>query len=301
MIGAGLIAATPLHADATCSGNACGVVALSGDGCQWTNKGDKSVRLSLVTDGVSRLVTVLAPGEAYREPNKAFCVAASDGRFDASFATLAKLPPEGAPAPVVARPKPAATPMAAAAPASSPAPVAAATPSVALKPLPRPKPALVRIGPPLPRAKPEIQTASAPVAPPAVVAPSAAMTAPSATAAPVSSACVEACPPILFKVIDGCLWVLNLNPRAVAFEAEVGGRRTALSLEAADGAKADARAAAVAAGTVLKDDGALHMRLQDPFQSAGSGIPIYRVRLGSPGSCVKSREQITQFSATYVK
>jgi hypothetical protein len=43
------------------------------------------------------------------------------------------------------------------------------------------------------------------------------------------------------------------------------------------------------------------MRLKDPFQSAGSGIPVYRARLGGAGACVKSREEIAAFSAAYVK
>jgi hypothetical protein len=72
-------------------------------------------------------------------------------------------------------------------------------------------------------------------------------------------------------------------------------------LEAADGAKADARSAAIASGKAAKDEAALHMRLADPFQSAGSGIPIFRARLGPAGACVKSREEIAKFSANYVK
>jgi hypothetical protein len=51
----------------------------------------------------------------------------------------------------------------------------------------------------------------------------------------------------------------------------------------------------------VKDLPALHMRLKDPFQSAGSGIPVYRARLGKPGACVKSRAEIATFTAAYVK
>jgi aspartate aminotransferase len=34
---------------------------------------------------------------------------------------------------------------------------------------------------------------------------------------------------------------------------------------------------------------------------AGSGIPVYRARVGAPGACVKSRAEITTFTAAYVK
>ena len=148
----------------------------------------------------------------------------------------------------------------------------------------------------MPREKPEFVAVAAPAAvaaPVAAVAP-AAVVEPSAPAEDAADA-----PPVLFKVIDNCLWVLNPNPRSVAFEAEAQGRRTTLALEAADGAKADEHAAALAAGSLPKDAGALHMRLKDPFQSAGSGIPVFRARLGAAGACVKSRTEITRFSAAY--
>ena len=70
---------------------------------------------------------------------------------------------------------------------------------------------------------------------------------------------------------------------------------------AADGAKADERAAALASGKASKSDAALHMRLHDPFQSAGSGIPIYRARLGGADVCVKERSEISAFSARYLQ
>src|SRR5262249_34435397 len=148
---------------------------------------------------------------------------------------------------------------------------------------PRAKPAAPPAYPPAPRSKPVVEVA----APVAVVAPVAAV-APSAPIAP--AACGEACPPILFKVFDGCLWGVNLNPRPVAFQAEVGGKRIALALEAADGEKADAFAASAAQGKVAKDIAGVHMRFRDPFQSAGSGIPLYRARLGAVGACAKSRD-----------
>jgi hypothetical protein len=42
------------------------------------------------------------------------------------------------------------------------------------------------------------------------------------------------------------------------------------------------------------------MRLHDPFQSSGSGIPIFRARLGSASSCVKQRNDVTKFSARFL-
>jgi hypothetical protein len=167
--------------------------------------------------------------------------------------------------------------------------------------MPRAKPAAPPLYPPRPRAKP-----AAPVETAAAAAPSVAIIAPTVPTAPVAAAspstsqaaaCGDQCPPILFKVFDNCLWVLNLNPRPVQFEADVGGRRIALALEAADGEKADALAAQTKGPA--KDMAALHMRFRDPFQSAGGGIPLYRARLGSASSCVKTREEITGFTAAY--
>jgi hypothetical protein len=285
-------------ADATCAGNACSVVTLSADGCQWTNKGDRAVRLSLSGGGVARMVTVLGPGEGYKESDKKHCAAGEgDGHYDASFAKLASIPPEGAAKTPIPRAKPAA-PVVAVAPAAAAASAGAVASVEAGVAPPRAKPAPSY--PPLPRAKPQAPAAVTALATPvAAVAPAAAI-----EPAPADSgvvACSRDCPPILFKVIDNCLWVLNLNPRRVAFAAEVGGKRTTLMLEAADGAKADARSAAIASGKATKDEAALHMRLADPFQSAGSGIPIFRARLGPAGACVKSREEIAKFSANYVK
>jgi hypothetical protein len=153
---------------------------------------------------------------------------------------------------------------------------------------------------PAPRAKPELASAPATetvaaVLPPAAVAPTHAV----AGGTPPGE-CGEACATILFKVIDNCLWVVNMHPRPVAFEAEAAGQRVALALEAADGDKADARLAALAKGSAAKDEAALHMRLHDPFQSAGSGIPLFRARLGSASACVKERTGVTRFSARFV-
>lgn len=291
-------AASVAAADAACSGNACAVVAVAADGCSFKNKGDKAVRFSLVAGGTPRVVTVLGPGETFKEADKAFCVAgdAGDKRLEASFAVLGKAPADDKDfslkgvKPSVAKPA-----------VAAPEAVQVATTAPVI-PLPRAKPA-VPPPIPMPRAKPEVvevAMAAPPVAPPVPVAPPEAVqptTAAEAAAAMPTAACGDACPPILFKVIDNCLWVMNLNPRPVAFEAEIGGKRTKLALEAADGDKADAHAAVAE----VKDLSALHMRLADPFQSAGSGIPVYRARLGSPGACVKSRAQISRFTAAYVK
>jgi hypothetical protein len=302
-------AVVPAKAEATCGGSACSVLAVAGDGCVWLNKGDKAVRFSLIAGGTTRVVTVLAPGESFKEPDQKICLkeAGNGTRVEATFAVLAKMPEEeSVAAKPAAKPMPRAKPaiVAVAAEAAVPAspaaaPVAAVASVAATIPLPRAKPAAPSAYPPAPRAKPEVAAVvaarEAPVAPTpvAVVQPAGAV---EPAAAQAVAACGEACPPVLFKVFDDCLWVLNLNPRRVAFEAEVGGKRTALALEAADGEKADAQAAGGAKG-----EGAMHMRLADPFQSSGSGIPVFRARLGSASACVKSRGEITSFNAAYVK
>jgi hypothetical protein len=295
---AGLGAASTAAADVACSGEACALVAVAADGCSFQNKGDKAVRFSLVAGGTPRVVTILAPGETFKEADKNFCVAgdAGDKRLEASFAVLGKAPADDRDFTLKGKP---------AAPAAA---VQVATTAPAI-PLPRAKPAAPPAVP-LPRAKPEVvevamaappaTAPAAPAAPVQAVAPSAPVpvtTEAEATAQMPKAECGDQCPPILFKVIDNCLWVMNLNPRAVAFEADIGGRHAKLALEAADGDKADAQAAVAQ----VKDLGALHMRLKDPFQSAGSGIPVYRARLGQPGQCVKSRAEISTFTASYVK
>jgi hypothetical protein len=249
-------------------------------------------------------MTVLAPGETVKQ-DKALCekFARGEAHYDARFAALRAMPDAPdftlkAAANVAPKPKPAAAaPIEATSAEPTAAPVAVAVAS------PRPKPAAPPAYPPAPRAKPaapELASAPAPAAsvaaaPATAVAPAASVT-PSATPAD----CGEACATILFKVVDNCLWVVNLHPRAVAFEAEASGQRLALTLEAADGDKADARTIALAKGQAAKDEAALHMRLHDPFQSAGSGIPVFRARLGSTAACVKERSGVTRFSARFV-
>jgi outer membrane biosynthesis protein TonB len=242
-------------------------------------------------DGAAvRMVTVLAPGATYTEANKKFCTrVGSDSRYDASFSTLGTASPEEPPKAPVARAKPS---IAAPQPTAADVAVAAVEPSV---PMPRAKPTPPPAYPPRPRAKPEAPVATVAAAPAMAIDTTGAFE--PSPAEPSLDACGDDCPPILFKVIDECVWVLNLNPRPVAFVAETGGGRTALRLEAADGAKADA----AAAGKGAASEGALHMRLKDPFQSAGTGIPVFRARLGPRGACVKSRTEITRFSANYTR
>jgi hypothetical protein len=295
-------------------GEACGAIASNADACTIANKGDKSVQLTTVADQSALMMTVIAPGETIKQ-DKSLCEKFTRGEahYDARYAALRAMPdaPDftlktaaaGKPVP---KPKPAPA-MAAAAPeptlttAPTPQPVAVA----AGPPVPRAKPALQPLYPPSPRAKPAapIETAAVRPAPSAAPpSPPVAAVAPTAAVAPAASPtdCGEACATILFKVVDNCLWVVNPNPRTVAFEVEAGGRRVALTLEAADGEKADARAAALAKGQPVKDEAALHMRVHDPFQSAGSGIPIYRARLGSAQACVHERKDVTRFSARFV-
>lgn len=309
LIAAVALAAAPgTKAGGTCAGEACSAIAPGGDGCTFKNAGDKAIQLTTVADQSSMMMTVLGPGETIKQ-DKGLCEKFTRGEahYDARFATLrampdspdftlktaaAKAPPKPKPAPIVvatAEATPAATP--------TTAPVVAAGPA-----LPRAKPAPPPIYPPLPRVKPaapaivaatpEPATAVAPVA---AVAPTAAVS----PAAPLAE-CGEACATILFKVVDNCLWVVNMHPRAVAFQAEAGGQRMTMNLEAADGDKADAHAAAVAKASTAKDEPAVHMRLHDPFQSSGSGIPIFRARLGSASSCVKQRNDVTKFSARFL-
>ena len=217
-------------------------------------------------------------------------------------ATAAAAQPAPSPA-TVTPPKPAAKPVAAApsqpAPTTAPAsPAVNAQPAtVALSvPLPRAKPKW----PPSPRLKPEapVDVASAPVAPaPALTAPSAVQPV-AATGQDALAACGNACSEILFKTVDNCLWVQSANPRPITFSADIGGKPVALKLEGADPNKADAHTAALK-GAPAKDESAYHTRLHDPFVSVAPGIPAYRARLGPPTTCVKSRNEIQKFTATF--
>jgi hypothetical protein len=290
-----------------CAGEACAAVAA--EACTITNKGDKAVQLTTVADQASLMMTVLAPGETVKQ-DKALCekFARGEAHYDARFATLRTMP--DAPdftlktAAAVAKPAPKPKPAPVTeAPAEAAVAVVPAAPVVVAVATPRPKPAAPPAYPPAPRAKPAApELASAPAPAPAVAVAPVLAVAPTASVAPAGppAECGEACATILLTVVDNCLWVVNLHPRAVAFEAEASGQRMALMLEAADGEKADARAIALSKGQAAKNEAALHMRLHDPFQSAGSGIPVFRARLGNGPACVKERSGVTRFSARFV-
>ena len=171
------------------------------------------------------------------------------------------------------------------------APVATAEDVAQPKPVPRAKPQgdFARPLPARPRAKPEADT-------PVKVKQSGPEPIPMPTAAQIEAGmlpCGEACAEILFKTIDGCLWVQSQNPRPIYFQATVDGRLVVLSLEGASYKKS---AAAPPEGA-----SAFHARQKDPFQSSSAGIPVYRVRLGDKGSCVTDRRQISQFVAIFRK
>lgn len=305
LVAAAALAAAPgALAAGSCAGDACAAIA-AGAACTITNNGDKSVQLTTVADQASLMMTVLAPGETIKQ-DKALCekFARGEASYDARFATLRTMPeaPAFSLKPKGAKPAVPAKPITVA--AVAPAPSVAAQPTAAIAPagpaLPRAKPAPPPVYPPIPRSKPELPAVAAAVPAPAPVAsvtPVAAV-APTAAVSPASppTECGEACATILFKVVDSCLWVVNMHPRPIAFEAEADGKRLALTLEAADGEKADTRAKS----PTPKDEAAVHMRLHDPFQSAGSGIPIYRARLGAANTCVKERSNVTRFSARFV-
>jgi len=202
-------------------------------------------------------------------------------------------------------PKPVAKPAPATVQPTPAAALPAAPEKVALSvPLPRAKPKPPAPWPPSPRLKPEppVSVASTAPASPALIAPAAI----APTAAVVASgeealaACGNACAEILFKTVDDCLWVQSANPRPIAFEAQVGGRPMAMTLEGANPQKAD-EYAATSKGATKKDEAAYHTRLHDPFQSVSAGIAAYRARLGPASACVKSRDEIQRFTASFAR
>ncbi|MCE9523372.1 MAG: hypothetical protein K8S25_13195 [Alphaproteobacteria bacterium] len=299
--------------EAACSGEACGALTVGSDGCSWTNKGEKSVRLAATAGGDGLpVVIVLASGETFKESAERCAKHASGSHYEASFPTLAKMPDEPVAPKKVALSVPKPKPVAAVAPLAAVVSAPATVPVAPTVVVPRAKPSLAQIYPPRPRAKPELPVQAVAVAL-ATPAPEAAVAAPVVAIAPSASApapveagrasCGEACGEILFTQVDSCLWVQSQNPRPIAFEAVVAGKPVALALEGADGKKADVRAAALAkAGAdAAAGEAAYHTRLHDPFQSAGSGIPVYRVRLGGAAACIKARDEIATFSARFAK
>ena len=115
-----------------------------------------------------------------------------------------------------------------------------------------------------------------------------------------ANACGDACNDILFRTLGDCLWVQNSNPKPVAFAAQVGGRTITLALAGANAAKADAHKPFEPKEGVPSPIGeaAYHTRISDPFSPSALGIAVYRARLGT---CVKSRTEVTSFTASFVK
>lgn len=74
-----------------------------------------------------------------------------------------------------------------------------------------------------------------------------------------------------------------------------------LSLAGANAGKADAHKPFEPkegyASAVGED--AYHTRISDPFSPSAPGIAVYRARLGANASCVKSRTEVTSFTATF--
>ncbi len=248
----------------SCSGAACTVLSVSADGCTWNNASTRAIRFSLIAGGTALVTTVLGPGEAFKETNKAHCVSGNQGTttYQAAFVTLRQMADD------------------------------AGTTSAPRIATPRPKPAMAPVPQPaslvMPRAKPEAPVQTSLVQPAAPLPPP-----PPAVALVQDPAnpCGDACAEILFKVVDECLWVQSQNPRAIVFQATIKGRMMVLALDGADGKKADAQPPA-------KNAAAYHARQPDPFQSSSPGIAVYRARLGT---CVKDRSEISHFVAAYSK
>lgn len=263
-----------------CSGEACGALVISPDGCLWKNASARAVRFSLVAGEVALVTTVLGPGESFRQSNQNQCVTEKDGAaaLQAAFVTLRQMPSEVPPPPPRAKPVSAVT-------------TAAAMIVAAATPVPRPKPAQTALATakPSPRAKPAEFSGPPPVLPPETPAIATAPTLP--VAADPAHPCGDACAEILFRLVDDCIWVQSQNPRPILFQATVEGHMVVLALEGADPAKADK----------AKPSNAYHARQRDPFQSSSAGIPVFRARLDEAKSCVKDRSLITHFVAQYRK
>ncbi len=258
-----------------CSGEACTELAVSADGCTWKNASQRAIRFSLISGSTALVTTVLAPGEAFKQTNKANCVTEKESatKYQAAFVTLRQMPDEPAEkiATKIAVPR--------AKPAATIAAVPAGPVTLASAPIPRQKPASQIV----PRSKPEAPIVAS------LVQPTAPLPAQLALAPDAANPCGDACAEILFKVVDDCLWVQSQNPKAIMFQATVAGRMVVLALEGANGSKADGKAPP-------NNAAAYHARQRDPFQSSSPGIPVFRARLGG---CVKDRSQITHFVAAY--
>lgn len=264
------------------------------------------------------LTIALASASAIAAPPEPAPVAAADTASAAPDAAVTQ--PTDVPAPPNPRHKPdpkdeAYSPNAPiVVPVASPMTTAATT--TAPKALPRPKPALAAFAGPFPRAKPGAAAAAPVATAPASVTPepSPALTTPAAPAptpaaapsAPESAdphACGDACNEVIFRSIGNCLWVQNANPHGVTFTAHAGTRTITLALAGADSAKADAhKPFEPKEGTPSPvGEGAYHTRISDPFSPNSPGIAVYRARLGSAEACVKAREEITSFTASFTR
>ena len=179
----------------------------------------------------------------------------------------------------------------------STAPVPRAKPEVGAAPVepptPRAKPVNTPAQAPQPRVKPGAETVSRPQ-PPAPVAAVEPTPIPMPTQAQIEAGmlpCGEACGEVLFKTIDGCLWVQSQSPRPVLMQARIDGRLRELQLEGASYEKSTVAPA--------KDASASHTRQKDPFQSSSAGIPVFRVRMGEKETCITDRGQISQLIAVF--
>lgn len=117
-----------------------------------------------------------------------------------------------------------------------------------------------------------------------------------------AGACGDACNEVIFRSIGECLWVQNANPHAVTFVALARGRKITISLAGADAGKADAhKPFEPAEGTPSPvGEGAYHTRISDPFSPNSPGIAVYRARIGTANECVKTREEVISFTASFV-
>ena len=71
-------------AGGACTGEACGALTVGSDGCSWTNKGEKSVRLAATAGGDGLpVVIVLAAGETFKESAER-CAKHASGVFTSS-------------------------------------------------------------------------------------------------------------------------------------------------------------------------------------------------------------------------
>ena len=286
----------------SCSGDACDVVSISADGCNWRNNSPKAIRFRIFNNTETLMSTVLGAGESFKQTKQAACLTStpSSPQLEATFAALRQMPdapdftlkakPQtpaaiaGAPVAIkVAMPRPK--------PAPSVAPVEAVTPAAAPQAV-----VAVASAKPLPRSKPPAPLTTEATTPRPTSVAMVQPAIPMPTQAEIDAGanpCGDACSEILFKAVDNCLWVQSQNPKPIMFQATIAGHMAVLLLE---GASYEKTASAPASSSA-----AYHTRQRDPFQSSSPGIPVYRARLDDKGSCVTGKNQISQFVAVYKK